>query len=58
MQLRRDLGVIVLAIRNSDGQMLFNPPAEAELQGGDTLIAMGDKDSLTRLQNMLHGAKV
>ena len=31
-QIRRDLGVIVLAIRKSDGRMLFNPPAEAEIE--------------------------
>src|SRR5580658_9996232 len=44
MQIRRDLGVIVLAIRKSDGRMLFNPPAEAEIEGGDYLIAMGETD--------------
>jgi hypothetical protein len=33
-KIRSDLGVIVLAIRKSDGQMHFNPPAEAEIQGG------------------------
>ena len=32
-KIRSDLGVIVLAIRKSDGQMLFNPPAEAEIKG-------------------------
>src|SRR5271169_5068341 len=26
--IRKELGVIVLAIRKADGQMLFNPPAE------------------------------
>jgi voltage-gated potassium channel len=57
MQLRRDIGVIVLAIRKPDGQMLFNPPAEAELEGNDTLIAMGDNDSLKRLEKMLHGER-
>ncbi len=35
LQIRRDLGVIILAIRKSDGQMMFNPPAEAEIQVGD-----------------------
>src|SRR5579862_3357596 len=37
MQIRRDLGVIILAIRKSDGRMLFNPPAEAEVESGDYL---------------------
>ena len=34
--------MIVLAIRKSDGQMQFNPPAEAEIQAGDYLIVMGE----------------
>jgi voltage-gated potassium channel len=53
MQIRRDLGVIVLAIRKSDGRMLFNPPAEAEIEGGDYLIAMGETDNLNKLAQML-----
>jgi voltage-gated potassium channel len=53
MQIRRDLGVIVLAIRKSDGRMLFNPPADAEIEGGDFLIAMGETGNLQRLERML-----
>lgn len=50
---RKDLGVIVLAIRKSDGQMQFNPPAEAEIQAGDYLIVMGEQASLQKLEQML-----
>jgi voltage-gated potassium channel len=53
MQLRKELGVIVLAIRKSDGRMLFNPPAEAEIAGGDFLIVMGESANLQRLEQML-----
>ena len=28
LQIGRDVGVIVLAIRKGDGQMVFNPPAD------------------------------
>jgi len=52
-KIRSDLGVIVLAIRKSDGQMLFNPPAEAEINGGDYLIVMGETANLTRLEQVL-----
>src|SRR5205823_12083109 len=38
MQLGRDFGVIVMAIRASDGRMLFNPTAEATVEAGDHLI--------------------
>ena len=47
-KIRSDLGVIVLAIRKSDGQMQFNPPAEAEIQAGDYLIVMGEAANLTQ----------
>jgi len=53
MQIRKELGVIVLAIRKSDGRMLFNPPAEAEIHGGDFLIVMGESANLQRLEQML-----
>jgi len=49
LQLRRELGVIVLAIRKPDGNMLFNPPADAEISGGDCLIVMGEHDALRKL---------
>jgi len=53
MQIRRELGVIILAIRKSDGRMLFNPPLEAEVEGGDYLIAMGETTNLQKLEQTL-----
>jgi voltage-gated potassium channel len=52
-QIRRDLGVIVLAIRKSDGSMQFNPPAEAGIQAGDYLIVMGEFANLRKLEQVL-----
>ncbi|MGD0620277.1 MAG: potassium channel protein [Bryobacteraceae bacterium] len=57
LQLRRDLGIIVLAIRKPDGNMLFNPPAEAEICGGDCLIVMGAQDALRNLNRSLAETK-
>lgn len=56
VRLRRELGVIVLAIRKADGNMLFNPPAEAELAPGDFLVVMGEPAGLRRLEQLLTGA--
>jgi voltage-gated potassium channel len=53
MQMRRELGVIVLAIRKASGEMLFNPPAEARIAGGDHLIVMGRPDGLRKLEQLL-----
>ena len=49
-QIRRETGVIVLAIRQADGQMMFNPPAEAVIHGGDSLVVMGKQESLYRFE--------
>jgi voltage-gated potassium channel len=57
MQIRRDLGVIVLAIRKSDGQMIFNPPAEMEICADDFLIAMGEQPNLQKLEELLTSAR-
>jgi voltage-gated potassium channel len=55
LQLRRDLGVIVLAIRRGNGEMHFNPPAAAVIGGGDTLIVMGGFDSVRKLEQVVEG---
>ena len=52
-QVRRDLGVVVLAIRKLDGTMLFNPPADEKIGSGDHLIAMGPVEKLRQLERML-----
>jgi len=58
MQLRKEVGVIVMAIRKESGEMVFNPPAETAVQGGDYLIVMGRPNNLRALENLLagHGA--
>ncbi len=53
MQMRRDFGVIVLAIRKAGGGMFFNPPADATISGGDYLIVMGRPDGLRKLEQCL-----
>jgi len=54
-QIRRDLGVIVLAIRKADGNMLFNPPAETVISVGDHLIVMGEPGNLRTLEDTIAG---
>jgi voltage-gated potassium channel len=56
IQLRRELGVIVLGIRRANGHMEFNPPADAIINAGDNLIVMGEAAGLRRLENLLVGA--
>jgi voltage-gated potassium channel len=53
LDLSRALGVIVMAIRKSDGGMLFNPPADTPVRGGDYLIVMGQQENLRALENLV-----
>jgi len=53
MEMRRDFGVIVLAIRKTNGEMLFNPAADCRITGGDHLIVMGRPDGLRKLEQRL-----
>ena len=51
--IRQKLDLIIVAIKKASGEMLFNPASHAEIQIGDTLIALGKKQSLVRLAEML-----
>jgi voltage-gated potassium channel len=42
-------GLLLLAVRTSDGDYMFNPPAATRVQPGSHLIAMGDPVSVQRL---------
>lgn len=55
LQVRRELGVIVLAISKPHGKMIFNPPAETEILAGDYLIVMGSAPKLRELQRLVRG---
>jgi voltage-gated potassium channel len=52
MHTRRELGVIVLAIRRANGEMLFNPPGESRVAGGDHLIVIGGQEGLRKLERL------
>ena len=52
MQVRRNMGVIVMAIRRRDGNMLFNPPADTAVEAGDYLIVMGKQHDLAALEEL------
>ena len=53
---RRELGVIVLALRRAGGQMVFNPPVDTRITAGDHLIVMGEADRLQKLEQQLTGS--
>lgn len=51
----RELGVIIVAIKLSTGEMKFNPTSRTEIQEGDTFIAVGENSKLQELETMAKG---
>lgn len=58
MQIRSEMGVIVLAIRTAEGKMLFNPSPDSRISVGDHLIVMGQPEGLQTLEQKLNEAPV
>ncbi|HTU89745.1 MAG TPA: NAD-binding protein [Gemmataceae bacterium] len=54
--LRQDLGVIVVAIKKENGQLVANPPHDAVMTPGDTLITLGARRSLDRVEILANRA--
>lgn len=48
----RDLGIIIVAIKQQSGEMRFNPTFRTAIEAGDTLIAVGEKSKLAILEGM------
>jgi voltage-gated potassium channel len=53
--IRSELDVVIVSIRRQSGEVFFNPSAEAVIEGGDILIAIGRSESLTRLNQLARG---
>jgi voltage-gated potassium channel len=51
--IRQDMDVIIVAIRKKEGAMKFNPSSKTRIEAGDTLIALGKSEDLTKLAKVL-----
>jgi voltage-gated potassium channel len=52
-KIRERFGVMIVACRTANEDMIFNPPANHVIKEGDVLIAMGKPDSFERLHSEL-----
>lgn len=52
--LRQDFGVIVVAIKKASSRMIFNPIPSELLEAGDVIVVIGMKDSLAKMNSILH----
>lgn len=51
--LRKDYGVIIVAIKKQSGDMVFNPMPSETLEAGDVIVLIGKKEDLKRMNAVL-----
>ncbi|MCU0847603.1 MAG: potassium channel protein [Spirochaetes bacterium] len=51
--LRKDYGVIIVLIKKSSGEMIFNPQPAEVLSARDVLVLLGKKDDMKRLSEII-----
>jgi voltage-gated potassium channel len=51
--IRQQFDLIIVAISKTTGEMLFNPASHTRIQIGDTLIALGQRSNLIKLERLL-----
>jgi voltage-gated potassium channel len=52
--IRQQFNLIIIAIKESDDQMHFNPSFDTSINSGDTVIAVGKTDNLKKLEKILN----
>ena len=52
-RLRQNFGVIIVAIKKTSGQMIFNPVPSETLEAGDVIVVIGKKEDLKRMSEIL-----
>ncbi len=50
---RRDMGIIIVAIKRASGKMEFNPTSTCIIRQGDTLVVMGETRQLQELEQLV-----
>ena len=52
--IRQNLNLIIIAMKKTDGSMLFNPLAGSRIEAGDTVVAVGEDQNLIKLEKILN----
>jgi voltage-gated potassium channel len=52
-RLRQEFGVIIVAIKKTSGQMIFNPSPTEILDAGDVIVIIGQMEDLKRMRAIL-----
>ena len=51
--IRKEMGIIIVAIKRESGEMEFNPKSTSVIKRGDTLVAMGETRQLKALEDLV-----
>lgn len=54
VNLKRNTGALILAVRHGDGRVLFNPDSDYLIRGDDTLIIMGEPEQISRVDQLFN----
>jgi voltage-gated potassium channel len=54
--IRQTMGIIIVAIKQPDGHMLFNPAPATEIAAGSVLIILGERPAITQLEQIAQGS--
>lgn len=57
-RIRQEMNLIIIAIKQKDGTMMFNPSFETKLEAGTTVIAVGHPENLARLGKVLNPVRM
>ena len=55
--IRSELDIVVVAIRRTRGEMVFNPSGETQVRPGDLLIGIGRAEALAELGALAKGLR-
>lgn len=58
LKIREKTGTIMLVFRTVEGKFDTMPSAEDRLYEGDTLIVLGSRGQITRLEQLMRGEKI
>lgn len=53
--IRSELDIVIVSIRRSHGEIVFNPSGDAKIEPGDMLIAIGRAEALAKLTALARG---